>query len=33
LLSPLIVALLAAMAVDMIVSRRDRGGFFYRCLF
>ncbi len=30
LLSPLIVALLAGMAVDMIVSRPDRGGFFYR---
>jgi lipopolysaccharide/colanic/teichoic acid biosynthesis glycosyltransferase len=30
LLSPLIVALLAAMAVNMIVSRRDRGGVVYR---
>ncbi|MGZ8696360.1 MAG: sugar transferase [Gaiellaceae bacterium] len=30
LLSPLIVGLLAAMAVNMLVSRRDRGGFFYR---
>lgn len=30
LLSPLIVALLAVMAVNMVVSRRDRGGFFYR---
>ena len=29
-LSPLIVALLAAMAVNMIVSGRDRGGLFYR---
>jgi lipopolysaccharide/colanic/teichoic acid biosynthesis glycosyltransferase len=29
-LSPLIVALLCAMTVDMIVSRRDRGGLFYR---
>jgi lipopolysaccharide/colanic/teichoic acid biosynthesis glycosyltransferase len=28
-LSPLIVALVAAMTVNMIVSRRDRGGFFY----
>jgi lipopolysaccharide/colanic/teichoic acid biosynthesis glycosyltransferase len=30
LLSPLIVFLLAAMAVDMLVSRPDRGGFLYR---
>jgi len=30
LLSPLILILLGAMAADMIVSRRDRGGFFYR---
>jgi lipopolysaccharide/colanic/teichoic acid biosynthesis glycosyltransferase len=30
LLSPLIVGLLAVMAVDAIVSRPDRGGFFYR---
>ena len=30
LLSPLIVALLAAMTVNMIVSGRDRGGLFYR---
>jgi lipopolysaccharide/colanic/teichoic acid biosynthesis glycosyltransferase len=30
LLSPLVVGLLLAMTVDMIVSRRDRGGFFYR---
>ncbi len=29
-LSPLIVVLLAAMTIDMIVSRRDRGGFVYR---
>src|SRR6266550_8238149 len=30
LLSPLILILLVAMAADMIVARRDRGGFFYR---
>ena len=30
LLSPLIAVLLAGMALDMIVSRRDRGGFLYR---
>jgi lipopolysaccharide/colanic/teichoic acid biosynthesis glycosyltransferase len=30
LLAPLIVALLAVMAVNMAVSRPDRGGFFYR---
>ena len=30
LLSPLIIALLALMAVNMIVSPPDRGGFFYR---
>ncbi|MDQ2967827.1 MAG: sugar transferase [Actinomycetota bacterium] len=30
LLTPLIVALLAAMGVDAIVSPRDRGSFFYR---
>jgi lipopolysaccharide/colanic/teichoic acid biosynthesis glycosyltransferase len=30
LLSPLIVILLLALAADMIVSRRDRGSFFYR---
>lgn len=30
LLAPLVAVLLAAMAVDMIVSRRDRGGFVYR---
>ncbi|HEY8775693.1 MAG TPA: sugar transferase [Gaiellaceae bacterium] len=30
LLSPLIAILLAAMAVDMVLSRRDRGGFLYR---
>jgi lipopolysaccharide/colanic/teichoic acid biosynthesis glycosyltransferase len=30
LLSPLVAVLLAGMAADMIVSRRDRGGFFYR---
>jgi lipopolysaccharide/colanic/teichoic acid biosynthesis glycosyltransferase len=29
LLSPLIVVVLAAMAIDMLVSRRDRGGFLY----
>jgi lipopolysaccharide/colanic/teichoic acid biosynthesis glycosyltransferase len=29
-LSPLIVGLLVAMTIDMIVSRRDRGGLFYR---
>jgi len=30
LLSPLIVTVLAAMAVDMLIWRRDRGSFFYR---
>jgi lipopolysaccharide/colanic/teichoic acid biosynthesis glycosyltransferase len=30
LLSPLILILLVGMAVDMVVSPRDRGGFFYR---
>jgi lipopolysaccharide/colanic/teichoic acid biosynthesis glycosyltransferase len=30
LLSPLIIALLAVMAVNMIVSPPDRGGYFYR---
>jgi lipopolysaccharide/colanic/teichoic acid biosynthesis glycosyltransferase len=30
LLTPLIAILLAAMAVDMVLSRRDRGGFLYR---
>ena len=30
LLSPLIVTVLAAMAVDMVIWRRDRGSFFYR---
>src|SRR6266700_2680004 len=30
LLSPLIATLLTAMAVDMVLSRRDRGGFLYR---
>ena len=30
LLLPLIAVLLAGMAVDMIVSPRDRGSFFYR---
>jgi lipopolysaccharide/colanic/teichoic acid biosynthesis glycosyltransferase len=30
LLSPIIVVVLAAMAVDMLVSPRDRGGFLYR---
>jgi lipopolysaccharide/colanic/teichoic acid biosynthesis glycosyltransferase len=30
LLSPLVVVLLLAMTVNMIVSRRDRGGFFHR---
>lgn len=30
LLSPLVLILLLGMAVDMVVSRRDRGGFFYR---
>jgi len=29
-LSPVVVALLAAITIDMIVSRRDRGGIFYR---
>ena len=29
-LSPLVVALLAAITIDLIVSRRDRGGLFYR---
>jgi lipopolysaccharide/colanic/teichoic acid biosynthesis glycosyltransferase len=29
-LSPLILILLVALALDMLVSRRDRGGFFYR---
>jgi lipopolysaccharide/colanic/teichoic acid biosynthesis glycosyltransferase len=30
LLSPLIATLLAAMALDMVISRRDRGSFLYR---
>ena len=30
LLSPLFVAILVAIALDMLVSPRDRGGFFYR---
>jgi lipopolysaccharide/colanic/teichoic acid biosynthesis glycosyltransferase len=30
LLAPLIAILLGAMAVDMVLSRRDRGGFLYR---
>jgi lipopolysaccharide/colanic/teichoic acid biosynthesis glycosyltransferase len=30
LLSPLVLILVVAIAADMIVSRRDRGGFFYR---
>ena len=29
-LSPLVVALLAAITIDLIVSRRDRGGLYYR---